>query len=57
MGKNKKGFNLNSREIASLKEASIKKDDFAELFENKANLKKKSVSDAFSDDEDYPEDC
>lgn len=56
MGKNKKGFNLNSREIASLKEASIKKDDFAELFENKANLKKKSVSDVFSDDdEDYAE--
>ena len=28
----------------------------AELFENKTNLKKKSVSDAFSDDEeDYPE--
>lgn len=31
----------------------------AELFENKTVLQKKSVYDAFSDDndEDYPEDC
>lgn len=52
MSKNKKEAKLNSRAIAHMREAVQKKDNFAELFKDTTNLQKKSVLDAYSDDDD-----